>query len=134
MLTLPENQYTSKFQVVASPGLRLWCHMRALLVFIVIVLQSGVAAAQERVSFLTSDGWLIYAHRYGEGKRGVVLVHGGRFTKESWAKQAQPLTNAEFEVLAIDMRGYGESTNGPTALRSDYGSPLDVLGIVVKTW
>ncbi len=104
--------------------------MCALLFFIIIVLQSAVAAAQEHVSFPTSDGWLIHAHRYGEGKRGVVLVHGGRFTKESWAKQAQTLTNAGFEVLAIDMRGYGESTNGPAALRSDFGSPLDVLAAV----
>jgi pimeloyl-ACP methyl ester carboxylesterase len=105
-------------------------HMRALLFLVVIVFQSAVAAAQEHVSFPTSDGWLIHAHRYGEGKRGVVLVHGGRFTKESWAKQAQILTNAGFKVLAIDMRGYGESTNGPTALRSDFGSPLDVLAAV----
>ena len=105
-------------------------HVRELLFFIIIVLRSAVAAAQEHVSFPTSDGWPIHAHRYGEGKRGVVLVHGGRFSKESWAKQAQTLTNAGLEVRAIDMRGYGQSTNGPAALRSDFGSPLDVLAAV----
>jgi pimeloyl-ACP methyl ester carboxylesterase len=104
--------------------------MRALLFFILIALHSAVGLAQEHVSFPASDGWLIHAQLYGEGKRGVVLVHGGRFTKESWAKQAQTLTNAGFEVLAIDMRGYGESTNGPAALRADFGSPLDVLAAV----
>jgi pimeloyl-ACP methyl ester carboxylesterase len=49
---------------------------------------------------------------YGVGDRGVVLAHGGRFNKESWAKQAQELGKAGFRVLAIDFRGYGAS-RGP---------------------
>ncbi len=104
--------------------------MRSLLLLVVIALQSAHAVAQKRVWFPASDGWVIHADLYGNGKRGVVLVHGGRFTKESWAAQAHVLTEAGFEVLAIDMRGYGESTNGPAALRGDFGSPLDVLSAV----
>jgi hypothetical protein len=44
----------------------------------------GVTAAQERVSFPTQDGGLVYADTYGNGERGVVLSHRGRFNKESW--------------------------------------------------
>ena len=38
----------------------------------------------EHTSFPTEDGGLIYADLYGNGERGLVLAHGGRFTKESW--------------------------------------------------
>ncbi len=70
------------------------------------------ASAQEPVSFPTDDGGLIYADVYGEGDRGVVLAHGGRFNKASWEKQAHVLARAGFRVLALDFRGYGES-RGP---------------------
>ncbi len=72
----------------------------------------GFAAAEEHVSFPTQDGGLIYADVYGKGPRGVVLVHGGRFNKESWAPQARALAEAGFRALAIDLRGYGKS-RGP---------------------
>ena len=55
---------------------------------------------------------MVYADVYGAGERAVVLAHGGRFNKESWAKQARVLAAAGFEVLAIDFRGYGKS-HGP---------------------
>ena len=73
---------------------------------------SAPAAAQELVSFPTQDGGLIYADLYGEGDRGVVLAHGGRFDKASWEKQARALAKAGFRVLALDFRGYGQS-RGP---------------------
>lgn len=68
--------------------------------------------AQERVAFATADGGVIYADLYGNGERGVVLAHGGRFNKESWAEQAKTLAAAGFRVLALDFRGYGQS-RGP---------------------
>ena len=37
---------------------------------------------------------------------------------------------AGFRVLAIDMRGYGASKDGPKELNAGYGSPLDVLAAV----
>jgi alpha/beta superfamily hydrolase len=84
----------------------------------------------EQVSFPTQDGGLIYANLYGKGDRGVVLAHGGRFTKESWEKQAQLLVKAGFRVLAIDFRGRGQSRGGPTANPNDDGSRFDVLAAV----
>ena len=90
----------------------------------------ALASAQKLVSFPTQDGGLIYAHLYGAGDRGVVLAHGGRFNKESWADQARTLVDAGFRVVAIDFRGYGRS-RGPG--QSDiFTAPLhlDVLAAV----
>ena len=84
----------------------------------------------EHVSFAADDGALIYADLYGASDRGVVLAHGGRFTKESWQPQAQSLARAGFRVLAFDFRGFGKS-HGPGD--SDmYTAPvqLDVLAAV----
>jgi hypothetical protein len=37
---------------------------------------------------------VIYADVYGQGDRGVVLAHGGRFNKESWEQQARTLASS----------------------------------------
>ena len=86
--------------------------------------------APELVSFPTPDSGLVYGDVYGKGSRGVVLVHGGRFNKESWEPQARALAAAGFRALAIDFRGYGQS-RGPG--QSDpLSAPLhlDVLAAV----
>jgi len=75
-------------------------------------LDASTAAAQEPVSFLAPDGYRLRADQYGKGEQGAVRVHGGRFDKESWQKQAQILAKAGFRVLAIDFRGYGQSQPG----------------------
>lgn len=96
----------------------------------ILVVATPVLLAQERVSFSTSDGGLIYADLYGKSYHGVVLAHGGRFNKESWEQQARTLARAGFRVLAIDFRGYGQS-RGPG--QSDpLSAPLhfDVLAAV----
>src|SRR5579864_5633197 len=68
---------------------------------------SAVTAAPQVTSFPTEDGGLIYADLYGKGTRGVVLAHGGQFTKESWREQARALAAHGFRVLAFDFRGFG---------------------------
>jgi pimeloyl-ACP methyl ester carboxylesterase len=90
----------------------------------------GSAAAQKHVSFPTQDGGLVYADMYGEGARGVVLAHGGRFNKESWEKQARVLEKAGFGVLAIDFRGYGQSRGPGQADPLSAPLHLDVLAAV----
>jgi alpha-beta hydrolase superfamily lysophospholipase len=84
----------------------------------------------QEVSFPTQDGGLIYANLYGKGDRGVVLAHGGRFTKESWEKQARGLMKAGFRVLAIDFRGRGKSRGGTQTTPSDNGVRFDVLAAI----
>jgi esterase/lipase len=94
------------------------------------VLLAGVAAAQKTVSFSTEDGGTIFADLYGDGDRAVVLVHGGQFNKESWAKQARTLAAAKFRVLAIDLRGYGKSKGPGGSDPMDAPLHLDVLAAV----
>jgi pimeloyl-ACP methyl ester carboxylesterase len=101
--------------------------VRALIAAVVL---PGLACAQNRVSFPTLDGWTIHADLYGAGESCVVLAHGGRFEKGSWEKQASALVRAGFCALAIDLRGFGLSKEGPRAARADFGSPLDVLAAV----
>ena len=96
----------------------------------VVLLLAGAAAAQKTVSFPTEDGGLVYADAYGEGVRGVVLAHGGRFNKESWEQQARTLASAGFQVLAIDFRGYGKSKGPGDAHPMDAPLHLDVLAAV----
>ena len=86
--------------------------MRTVSVVIVVLLLAGGLSAQKTVSFPTEDGGVVFADDYGQGDRGIVLAHGGRFNKESWEKQARTLATAGFRVLAFDFRGYGQS-RGP---------------------
>ena len=75
----------------------------------------------------TQDGATFQANLYGQGNRGVVLAHGGRFNKESWDPQARVLAEHGFRVIAFDFRGVGQS-HGPGD--SDFFTPsrkFDVL-------
>ena len=82
------------------------------------------------VEFTTEDGGVVYADVYGSGERAVLLAHGGRFNKESWAKQAPVLVSAGFEVMAIDFRGRGKS-QGPGGMdASDEQLEMDVMAAV----
>lgn len=87
---------------------------RAFLSISILIIGFGWQSASSPVlvSFQTKDGGLIYANLYGNGAKGIVLAHGGRFNKESWDVQARELSNAGYRVLAIDFRGYGKS-KGP---------------------
>lgn len=90
----------------------------------------SASPSPEQISFPTQDGGLIYANLYGSGERGVVLAHGGRFTKESWDTQARTLVRAGFRVLAIDFRGRGQSRGGARTQASDDGFRFDVLAAI----
>ena len=104
--------------------------VRTFCVLVAAVLLAGVVAAQKTVSFSTDDGGTIFADLYGDGDRAVVLVHGGQFNKESWAKQARTLAAAKFRVLAIDLRGYGKSKGPGGSDPMDAPLHLDVLAAV----
>ncbi len=90
----------------------------------------ALVAAPQPVSFPTSDGGLVVADLYGSGERGVVLAHGGRFDKESWAPQARAIAAAGFRVLAFDFRGYGRSHGPGDADVMSAPLHLDVLAAV----
>lgn len=85
---------------------------------------TGILRAQELVSVPTTDGGVVFADVYGDGVHGVVLAHGGRFTKESWSEQAKALADSGFRVVAINFRGRGQSRAGTAGQN---GAPYDVL-------
>jgi pimeloyl-ACP methyl ester carboxylesterase len=91
---------------------------------------AAAAAAPVRVTFPTTDGGTLVADVYGKGERGLVLAHGGRFHKESWARQAEAFAAAGFRVLAFDFRGYGESRGPGQADPLSAPLELDVLAAV----
>lgn len=73
----------------------------------VLLLIAGAAFARAQpgaVTFPAPDGHTLHAEQFGRGPRGVVLVHGGRFTKEGWRKQGEILAQHGFRVLAVDFR------------------------------
>jgi len=103
--------------------------MYILRLFLAALLLPGLAMAQRHVSFSTQDGGVVHADVYGSGDRGLVLAHGGRFTKESWTEQMPAFLNAGFRVLAIDFRGRGQS-RGPQSKSGEEGAEYDVLASV----
>ncbi len=98
-------------------------------VLLFLLLSVGQAPAQQAVTFTAPDGYRLHADLYGKGDRALVLAHGGRFTKESWRKQAEAFAEAGFRVLAIDFRGYGQSWELGTETE-DWKHYPDVLAAV----
>ena len=87
-------------------------------------------ADSKDVVFPAPDGGVVHALESGSGVRGVVLAHGLRFNKESWAKQADVLASAGFRVVAIDFRGYGKSRGGSELGNAQEAMHLDILAAV----
>lgn len=67
-----------------------------------------------KVNFQTADGVTIVGDFYpaadDASKEALLLLHMMPATKESWQKFAQKASQAGWNVLAIDLRGHGEST------------------------
>jgi predicted alpha/beta hydrolase len=93
---------------------------------------AGPAIAQQTISIPVPDGNAsIQADLYGNGPRGIVLAHGGRFGKESWAQQAQVLAQKGFTVLAVRFRGDKKNPDGSTGAEGAYeDNAADVLAAV----
>ncbi len=75
----------------------------------------------ERITFSTDDGITIVGNLY-KGKEGspcALLLHMMPATKESWETFAVQLVDSGYTVLAIDLRGHGESI-GTTERPIDY--------------
>jgi alpha/beta superfamily hydrolase len=92
--------------------------------------QAGVRSSSGEprpVRLTTRDGGAVHGDLYGSGPRGLVLAHGGRFTRGSWAKQVPEMLGAGYRVLAIDFRGFGESR---AEVRAEPAHHFDVLAAV----
>lgn len=63
----------------------------------------------EKVDFKTEDGVTISANLFRGGNEAVLLIHMLNSKKESYNIFAEKLNKTGFTVLALDMRGHGES-------------------------
>jgi pimeloyl-ACP methyl ester carboxylesterase len=82
----------------------------------------------ERV-WLPSRGLSLAFWREGEGGYPIVLLHGYPETKRIWARCVKPLSEAGFEVIVPDLRGYGDSDLAPDGFYDPaaYGRDVYVL-------
>jgi pimeloyl-ACP methyl ester carboxylesterase len=81
------------------------------------------------------DGLEVAYLREGEGGFPLVLLHGWPETKRIWWRNVEPLAQAGFEVIAPDLRGFGDSGLAPdgcydpaTHARDVHALVHDVLG------
>jgi len=63
----------------------------------------------ESIQFQTEDDVTIVGNYWGGSEHAVLLLHMMPATKESWEAFAEELHRKGFTVLAIDLRGHGES-------------------------
>ncbi len=85
-----------------------------------------------RVEFQTADGVNIaadYSAPSDPSSRGIVLAHMMPATKESWKDFAVKLQEAGYHVLAIDLRGHGESGGGDYRIFSDKEHQASILDL-----
>jgi pimeloyl-ACP methyl ester carboxylesterase len=61
---------------------------------------------------LSTGGELAYT-REGAGGYPLLLIHGWPETRRIWARNVTPLAEAGFEVIAPDLRGFGDSPLAP---------------------
>lgn len=74
----------------------------------------SAAAASVPVSYVSSDGFRIFAHYYrpdSASARAVVLLPDPAEGKGPWAAAAESLCARGFHVLVPDLRGTGESSS-----------------------
>ncbi len=69
----------------------------------------GGGILPEKVFFTTQDGFRIAGNFWKGGQSAVLLMHQFQAGKETYGGFAKKLNDANFTVLAIDLRGHGES-------------------------
>jgi len=100
--------------------------MRLVLVGVACASEVVAQSPARRVVAQTLDSGRVVADHLGSGNRGVVLVHGGRYTRRHWGSLPLHLASDGAQVLAIDLRGYGESRRNRLA---DIGQPEEALDV-----
>ncbi len=77
------------------------------------IIDNDELSGMQKTTFTTEDGIKISANYWpAKSENAVVLLHMLGRNKESWTSFAEKLKKAGFNVLAIDMRGHGESGGG----------------------
>ena len=71
-----------------------------------------------------------YVHENPGGAGPLVLVHGWPESKRIWWKVIAPLAEAGFEVIAPDLRGFGDSDVAPDGFHDVASHSRDVYALV----
>ncbi len=103
---------------------------RICLVFLPILLfyssLNQATPTAHTISFATADNGKVFADFYPAGDKSIILAHGAVFNKESWDPLINALIDQNISVLAIDFRGYGQSTAG----KNSNALYLDILAAI----
>lgn len=94
---------------------------------------TATAAISRTVTFRTDDGVSIAATMYESARRpapAVILLHMLTRSRDDWQTVATRLADAGIHALAIDFRGHGASSAGPTS--ADGGPDLVRFALDVK--
>lgn len=75
----------------------------------VAALLLALPALAGSITLRTEDGVTLRGAEYGGGTRGVVLVHGEGRSAGDWTWLAEKLATRGHRVVAVDLRGHGES-------------------------
>lgn len=68
------------------------------------------------IEFSTPGGVTLRGDVHGNsGDHSVILLHGGGQTRHAWRETSQALACSNFQVIALDLRGHGESDWAPDA-------------------
>ena len=84
------------------------------------------STAMERVEFKTQDSVSIVSDYYlpaGVSTKGLLLLHMMPADRTSWQRFAEKMQAAGWHVLAIDLRGHGQSQGGPPGASLAKGGP-----------
>lgn len=71
----------------------------------------------------------VFTHE-GQGGVPLLLVHGWPETRRIWGRNVVPLAAAGFEVIAPDLRGFGDSEVGPDGFHDVPSSSRDLYALV----
>lgn len=77
-----------------------------------LILSPALVFAQQAITLTTEDNWKLAANYYpSENGKAVILLHDIERKKEDFSSFAAKLAESKYGVIALDMRGHGQSTN-----------------------
>ena len=79
---------------------------------IALLLSSAPVFAQQAITLTTEDNWKLAANYYpSQNGKAVILLHDIERKKEDFSSFAAKLAESKYGVIALDLRGHGQSTN-----------------------
>lgn len=85
--------------------------MRPLLLSLPFLFLAPTLASGAEVKVSTADGQSLHANELGKGTHAILLVHDAGRTSADWTLFADKLSTKGYRVLALDLRGHGESAS-----------------------